>query len=81
MKPIKLSDRELRIRGFMVLAQTFGDVEAERFIALMNREPMDYTRWREQNMYIGESVHDVAERARASAARYHAAHDIEQVKI
>jgi len=66
----RLTDRELKIRGFMVLAQTFGDVDAERFIALTNREPMDYTRWRERNMYVGESVHDVAERARMAAARY-----------
>ena len=46
------------------------DVNAERFIVLTNRDPQDYTRWREANMYIGESVHDVAERARAAAARY-----------
>ena len=51
-------------------AKTFGDVNAERFIVLTNRDPQDYTRWRETNMYIGESVHDVAERARAAAARY-----------
>jgi len=66
----RLTDRELKIRGFTMLVQTFGDVDAERFIALTNREPMDYTRWREQNMYVGESVHDVAERARAAAAKY-----------
>ena len=39
-------------------------------IQTLNRDPQDYTRWREANMYIGESVHDVAVRARAAAARY-----------
>ena len=29
-----------------VLAQYLGDVEAERFIALIQREPFDYTQWR-----------------------------------
>jgi hypothetical protein len=32
-----------------VLAQYLGDVEAERFIVLIQREPFDYTKWR-QNM-------------------------------
>ena len=66
----RLTDAELKIQAFRLLVKTFGDVNAERFIVLTNRDPQDYTRWREANMYIGESVHDVAERARASAARY-----------
>ena len=35
----------------------------------MNREPHDYTKWREQHMYIGESVRETAARAKAAAAR------------
>lgn len=61
---------ELKIQAFRLLVKTFGDANAERFIALTNRDPQDYTRWRVANMYIGESVHDVAERAHAAAARY-----------
>ncbi len=49
--------------------QTFGDVNAERFIALVNREPRDYTKWRERNMYVGESVRETAARARRAAER------------
>ena len=41
----------------------------ERFITLAIREPEDYTLWREKNMYVGESLHEVAERARASGKR------------
>ena len=66
----RLTDAELKIQAFRLLVKTFGDVNAERFIVLTNRDPQDYTRWHEKNMYIGESVHDVAERARAAAARY-----------
>ena len=64
-----LTDRELMTRGFQLLVDTFGSVNAERFIMLTIREPEDYTVWREKNMYVGESLHDVAERARASGKR------------
>ena len=64
-----LTDRELVIRGFQMLVDTFGSVNVERFITLTIREPEDYTLWREKNMYVGESLHDVAERARASGKR------------
>ncbi|MBF0470843.1 MAG: hypothetical protein HQL48_05655 [Gammaproteobacteria bacterium] len=42
-----MTDTEIRSRGVQVLAQTMGDVEAERFIALIQREPFDYTEWRQ----------------------------------
>ena len=40
----------LRDRGMRVLAEQLGLVEAERFIALIRREPFDYTQWR-QGLY------------------------------
>ena len=64
-----ISDRDLIVQGFRILVDAFGDVDAERFITLTIREPQDYTEWRKKNMYVGESVHQVAERARASGAR------------
>ena len=72
----KLTDMDLMVRGFQTLVATFGNVDAERFIALTIREPQDYTAWRERNMYIGESVHDVAERARESGKRLRAKYGI-----
>ena len=70
MRQLTLTDAELKVQAFKLLVQAFGDVNAERFIVLTNRDPQDYTRWRAANMYIGEGVHEVAERARAAAARY-----------
>ena len=67
-----LTDSELLSKGFMMLVKTFGDVNAERFIVLTNREPRDYTKWREGHMYIGESVRETAARAKAAAARLEA---------
>lgn len=64
-----MNDSELLAQGFTLLVKAFGDVNAERFIVLTNRGSHDYTRWRENNMYIGESVRETAARAKAAAAR------------
>ena len=76
-----LTDSELKIKGFRVLVQMLGDVNAERFIALTIQEPHDYTQWRVRNMYVGESVHDVAIRARESGERYRRTHVVESVSV
>lgn len=39
------SDTMIKNDGMRVLAEELGLVEAERFIALMRREPFDYTEW------------------------------------
>ena len=43
-----ITDTEIKAKGVQVLAQYLGDVEAERFIALIQREPFDYTKWRQE---------------------------------
>jgi len=43
-----ITDTEIKSKGFQLLAQHLGDVEAERFIALIQREPFDYTKWRKE---------------------------------
>ncbi|WP_291321791.1 hypothetical protein [Desulfonatronospira sp.] len=42
-----INDTEIKEKGFQILAQYLGDVEAERFIALIQRESFDYTKWRQ----------------------------------
>ena len=42
-----ITDTEIKLKGVQVLAEYLGDVEAERFIALIQREPFDYTKWRQ----------------------------------
>jgi len=37
----------LKDEGMRILAEQLGLVEAERFIALLRREPFDYTKWRQ----------------------------------
>jgi len=41
------TDTVLRCNGMKVLAESLGIVEAERFVALIQREPFDYTEWRQ----------------------------------
>ena len=40
------TDTIVRHEGMNILIKHLGPVDAERFIALMNREPFDYTEWR-----------------------------------
>lgn len=41
------ADTELKTMGFGILSRHLGLVEAERFVALIQRESFDYTVWRE----------------------------------
>lgn len=65
---MKMTDNELCLRGFTVLVEAFGDVSAERFVSLMNREPFDYTEWRRTHLYMNESLDSLANCARAAGA-------------
>jgi len=42
-----ITDTEIKLKGIHLLSEYLGDVEAERFIALIQREPFDYTKWRQ----------------------------------
>jgi len=41
------TDTVLRCDGMKALVEQLGIVEAERFVALIQREPFDYTEWRQ----------------------------------
>ena len=43
-----ITDTEIKTKGIQLLTQHLGEVEAERFIALIQREPFDYTKWRQE---------------------------------
>lgn len=52
-----ITDTEIKVKGLEILVQHLGDVEAERFIALIQREQFDYTKWRselDENLTIAE---------------------------
>jgi len=49
-----LTDTTLKTEGMKIFAKNLGLVEKERFIALMLREPFNYTEW-QRNLY--KNVH------------------------
>jgi hypothetical protein len=57
-----ITDTEIRLKGFKILAKYLGDVEAERFIALIQREPFDYTKWR-QGFDEDLSIEEISKKA------------------
>ncbi|NTV66299.1 MAG: hypothetical protein HGB06_01165 [Chlorobaculum sp.] len=57
-----ITDTEIKAKGLQLLAQYLGDVEAERFIALIQREPFDYTKWR-QGMDEELSLEEISRKA------------------
>lgn len=65
-----ITDTEIKLKGVQILAEHLGDVEAERFIALIQREPFDYTKWRQgldEDLTIEEISQKAMELRRRSA--------------
>ncbi len=58
-----ITDTEIRSKGLQLLARYLGEVEAERFVALIQREPFDYTKWRKDNMDEELSLEEISRRA------------------
>ena len=51
-----MTDSELKSKCFTILAEQVGSVEMERFVMLLNRDTFDYTEWRKNNLFQGETV-------------------------
>ena len=56
------NDTILKNEGMKVLAKQLGLVKAERFIALMIREPFDYTEW-QRELYKDMPLDDFLKKA------------------
>jgi len=57
-----ITDTEIKLKGLQILAEHLGDVEAERFIALIQREPFNYTKWR-QGLDESLTIESISKRA------------------
>ena len=53
------TDTEIRTSGLQLLIQGLGQVEAERFISLILREPFDYTKW-QRDLWTDKTVQDLS---------------------
>jgi len=56
------TDTLIKNEGLTVLNEHLGPVDSERFIALMLREPFDYTKWHE-NLDDTLSVRELSKKA------------------
>ena len=52
------------------LVEELGIIDAQRFIAAVNRERFDYTEWRRENLLVGLTPEEV----KAAAVEYARAH-------
>jgi len=59
-----ITDTEIRLKGLQVLTEFLGDVEAERFVGLIQRELFDYTKWR-QGLDENLSIEEISQKAMA----------------
>jgi len=56
------TDTEIKTTGFRALVAALGDVQAERFIALVQRELFDYTRW-QRTLWPERSIEEISQAA------------------
>ena len=57
-----LTDTEIKRKGFRALIEKLGDVDAEKFIKLLSKEPFDYTLW-QSTLWEEQSVKHLSEKA------------------
>lgn len=67
IKPTYKTDSVIRQEGMSILLDKLGMVDAERFIALIIREPFDYTKWRE-NLFDDVDIEELAKKANTYSA-------------
>jgi hypothetical protein len=57
-----ITDTEIKTTAFRALVAALGDVQAEKFIALIQREPFDYTKW-QQTLWPDRSIDEISQAA------------------
>lgn len=57
-----ITDQEIRLNGMRTLIQALVEVQAERFIALIQRDNFDYTQW-QQDLFNEMSVEELSSQA------------------
>jgi hypothetical protein len=56
------TDTEIKVDGTKALIDALGELQAERFIALITREPFDYTQW-QKDIWPERSIEKISEAA------------------
>lgn len=56
------TDTEIKATGFRALFEALGEVQAEKFIALIQHKPFDYTQW-QRTLWPDKSVDEISKAA------------------
>ena len=57
-----VTDNEIKMQGVEALISSLGEVQAERFISLILREPFDYTQW-QKKLWKDKSIEEISREA------------------
>jgi glutamyl-tRNA reductase len=58
-----ITDTEIKKKGIQALIGELGSVGMEKFIALIQREPFDYTKW-QRSLWIDHTVEELSKEAK-----------------
>lgn len=56
------TETEIKEKAVQALLQALGDVDAERFFSLIQREPFDYTKW-QHDLWPDKDVEAISDSA------------------
>jgi hypothetical protein len=59
---MSLTDTEIKSAGIRALVESLGEVTAEKFIALIQREPFDYTKW-QRSLWPDKTIDQISDAA------------------
>jgi hypothetical protein len=57
-----MTNTELKVKGLQILNKSIGLVEDERFVALIQQEPFDYTKWRD-DLFEDLTIEEISKKA------------------
>jgi hypothetical protein len=57
-----MTNTEIKVKGLQILTNYIGIVEAERFVALIQQEPFDYTKWRD-DLFEDLTIEEISKKA------------------
>lgn len=57
-----ITDTEIKQQGMEILIKALGEINAERFITLLLREPFDYTKW-QRKLWTEKSIEEISQMA------------------
>ncbi|MGO9482320.1 MAG: hypothetical protein ACLP05_11155 [Candidatus Kryptoniota bacterium] len=60
------SDNVIKLKGYKALVKELGEVEAEKFVTLIQQQPFDYTEW-QKTLWLDNSINEIS--AKAAEAR------------